>query len=82
MEQFAEDVLDAVAQLPRKPVLVGASMGGLLGLLAEGESAAGLFEALVLVDITPRWDAGGVARILDFMSAHPEGFDDLEHAAS
>jgi pimeloyl-ACP methyl ester carboxylesterase len=80
MEQFSTDVLDIVAQLPRKPVLVGASMGGLLGLLAEGESP-GLFEALVLVDITPRWDAGGVARILDFMSAHPEGFDDLEHAA-
>lgn len=80
MEQFSEDVLDVAAQLPRKPVLVGASMGGLLGLLAEGESP-GTFEALVLVDITPRWDAGGVARILDFMSAHPEGFDDLEHAA-
>lgn len=81
MEQFADDVLDVAAQLPRRPVLVGASMGGLLGLLAEGESENGLFEALVLVDITPRWDAGGVARILDFMSAHPEGFDDLEHAA-
>ena len=80
MEQFSEDVLDVAALLPRKPVLVGASMGGLLGLLAEGE-APGRFEALVLVDITPRWDAGGVARILDFMSAHPEGFDDLEHAA-
>lgn len=80
MEQFSDDLADVLAQLPRKPVLVGASMGGLLGLLAEGEAPGG-FEALVLVDITPRWDAGGVARILDFMSAHPEGFDDLEHAA-
>jgi pimeloyl-ACP methyl ester carboxylesterase len=80
MEQFSEDVADVLAQLPRRPVLVGASMGGLLGLLAEGE-APGRFEALVLVDITPRWDAGGVARILDFMSAHPDGFADLEHAA-
>lgn len=79
MEQFAEDLLDIAAQLPRKPVLVGASMGGLLGLLTQGEHA--LFEGLVLVDITPRWDAGGVTRILDFMSAHPNGFHDLEHAA-
>lgn len=79
MEQFSEDVLDVAAHLPRRAVLVGASMGGLLGLLAQGERAP--FEALVLVDITPRWDPDGVSRILDFMSAHPEGFDDLDHAA-
>jgi len=79
MEQFATDVIDLAARLPRRAVLVGASMGGLLGLLTQGEHAA--FDALVLVDITPRWDPGGVARILDFMSAHPDGFADLEHAA-
>lgn len=79
MDQFIGDVRHVAQGFPRKPVLVGASMGGLLGLLAQGERAP--FEALVLVDITPRWDPDGVSRILDFMSAHPEGFDDLDHAA-
>jgi pimeloyl-ACP methyl ester carboxylesterase len=81
MEQFSEDLIAFAMTLDRPPVLVGASMGGLLGLLAEGESATHLFEALVLVDVTPRWEAEGVERILGFMSAHPEGFADLEHAA-
>ncbi len=35
----------------------------------------------MLVDITPRWEATGVERILGFMSAHPQGFESLEHAA-
>ncbi|MEP6941077.1 MAG: alpha/beta hydrolase [Rudaea sp.] len=62
------------------PVLVGASMGGLLGLSAQALHAP-LFRALVLVDITPRWEAAGVARILGFMRAHPQGFATFEEAA-
>ena len=81
MDQFIGDVQGAVRGFARKPVLVGASMGGLLGVVTEGESAGGLYSALVLVDITPRWEAGGVARILDFMGAHPDGFADFEEAA-
>ena len=78
MDQFIADIED-VAQ--GKPVLVGASMGGLLGLLTEGEAREGLYRALILVDITPRWESQGVERILDFMGAHPEGFADLDAAA-
>lgn len=81
-EDFAEDMLEVADHLPGKPALVGASMGGLLGLLTEGESAEGLFSALVLVDITPRWEQQGVERILDFMGAHPHGFDTLQEAAA
>lgn len=81
MEQFVADVAHAARGWSPKPVLVGASMGGLLGLLTEGEAAAGLYRALVLVDITPRWEARGVERILAFMGAHPQGFASLEAAA-
>lgn len=81
MEQFIADIEAVAAAQPHKPVLVGASMGGLLGLVTEGESSTGLYSALVLVDITPRWEAQGVERILDFMGAHPEGFADLDAAA-
>jgi pimeloyl-ACP methyl ester carboxylesterase len=80
MEQFVDD-LDAVAEhCGTPPVLVGASMGGLIGLFGAAR-APERFSALILVDITPRWDAGGVARILDFMGAHPDGFADFEAAA-
>jgi pimeloyl-ACP methyl ester carboxylesterase len=65
-----------------RPVLVGASLGGIASLIAEGESAEPLAAALVLVDITPRVDAEGVARIRGFMAAHIEtGFGSLDEAA-
>ncbi|MCX7033670.1 MAG: alpha/beta hydrolase [Arenimonas sp.] len=78
-EQMVDDVGTAAAALGPAPVLVGASMGGLTGLMAQARDR--LFSAMVLVDITPRWEAAGVERILGFMNAHPEGFDSFEHAA-
>jgi pimeloyl-ACP methyl ester carboxylesterase len=79
-EQMLEDLIAVAQMMPHEPVLVGASMGGLLGLAAEGAHAP-LFRALVLVDVTPRWEPRGVDRILNFMRAHPEGFDSLEDAS-
>ena len=61
-------------------VWVGASMGGLIGMLLAARQAAPRWSALVLVDITPRWEAQGVERIMRFMRAHPEGFDSLAQA--
>ncbi len=61
------------------PILVGASMGGLTGLLAQASHRP--FSALVLVDVTPRWEAAGMQRIHDFMTAHPDGFESYDHAA-
>ncbi len=81
MEQFADDLLRLAGAQPQPPVLVGASMGGLLGLLVAGEISPSAFRALVLVDITPRWETAGVERILTFMQAHPEGFADFAEAA-
>lgn len=78
-EHFVDDVLCVARALPAKPVLVGASMGGLTGLMAQ--SFAAPFSALVLVDVTPQWETAGVERIVGFMTAHPDGFDDFEHAA-
>ena len=88
MEQFVHDLLAVSAEATspdgRPPVLVGASMGGLLGLMAAGEAEQGRppFSALILVDITPRWETAGVERILGFMRAHPDGFASYEEAAS
>lgn len=72
----ADAGIDAAAV---RPVLVGASMGGLTGLLAQASRPT--FSALVLVDVTPRWEAAGMQRIHDFMTAHPDGFESYDHAA-
>ncbi|HBK45405.1 MAG TPA: alpha/beta hydrolase [Xanthomonadaceae bacterium] len=79
-EQFTDDLIVIAGEMEEPPVLVAASMGGLFGLLAEARWP-GLFRAMVLVDITPRWDTSGVERILAFMTAHPDGFDSLQIAA-
>lgn len=64
-----------------KPVLVGASLGGICGMLAQGEAASEIFRSMVLVDITPRIDNDGVARIIEFMSRYQSGFASVEEAA-
>ena len=81
MEQFADDLLHLACAQPQPPILVGASMGGLLGIVLAGERRPSPFRALVLVDITPRWETAGVERILAFMQAHPEGFASYADAA-
>ncbi|MDE2156219.1 MAG: alpha/beta fold hydrolase [Xanthomonadaceae bacterium] len=81
MDQFASDLARLADAQPQPPILVGASMGGLLGLLLAGEITPSPFRALVLVDITPRWETAGVERILAFMQAHPDGFADYAEAA-
>lgn len=81
MQQFVDDLLTLARAQPEPPLLVGASMGGLLGLVAAGETRPSPFRALVLVDITPRWETKGVERILAFMQAHPDGFADYAEAA-
>lgn len=80
LDQFLDDLLRVARALPQSPVLVGASMGGLLGLALAGEVSPPPFRALVLVDITPRWESAGVARMIGFMQAHPDGFADIDHA--
>ena len=67
-----------------RPVAVGASLGGMAALLAEGARSANgrVFSALVLVDITPRVDREGVGKILGFMRAHAkQGFGSVAEAA-
>lgn len=80
LDDFVDDAR-RFCRLLDGPALVGASMGGLTGLLAEAESRQRLVAGLVLVDIAPRWEASGVSRILAFMEARPEGFASLEEAA-
>jgi pimeloyl-ACP methyl ester carboxylesterase len=69
-----------------RPIVIGASLGGISALLAERKAEhdgrGPVFSAVVLVDITPRVDRDGVARIQGFMRAHAnEGFGSIAEAA-
>lgn len=82
IRHFAADLVTVASQLNRKPALVGASLGGLAGLIAEGELAPGIFASLTLVDIAPRVEPDGVTRVVSFMEEHVEsGFASPEEAA-
>jgi pimeloyl-ACP methyl ester carboxylesterase len=87
---FAADarvLADTLAQRSGvRPVAVGASLGGIAALLAEGgperPQSGTVFSALVLVDITPRVDLAGVEKVQGFMRAHAkEGFASIAEAA-
>lgn len=85
-EDFSKDLVAVTRQVVAlhraKPVVVGASLGGFAGMLAEGQENPGGLSALVLVDITPRIDMGGVSKIIGFMGDRvEEGFADVEEAA-
>ena len=60
--------------------LVGASMGGGTSLVAIGEGRVEA-SALILVDVAPRIEHDGVARIRAFMNQRPGGFDNLDEVA-
>jgi len=71
-------VIDALGG--KRPILVGASMGGAVSLLAVGEGKVDA-AALVLVDMAPRIEPEGRRQIQEFMNQKPEGFDSLEEVA-
>jgi pimeloyl-ACP methyl ester carboxylesterase len=87
---FADDAAAVAATLTqragRRPIAIGASLGGIASLLAEGRAErAGkgpVFAAVVLVDITPRVNREGVAKIQGFMRERAaDGFADIAEAA-
>jgi non-heme chloroperoxidase len=81
IEAFVADLRGVLARLPAPPFLVGASLGGIAAMMAEGTSREPVSRGVVLVDITPRMELRGVARILAFMAARPDGFATLDEAA-
>jgi pimeloyl-ACP methyl ester carboxylesterase len=86
---FACDLRAVAGELTKRsgqrPIVIGASLGGIAALLAEGAAEREnkqVFSALVLVDITPRVDPSGVDKIHGFMRAHSrEGFASIVEAA-
>jgi len=78
---MVEDLKCIVAALGnRRPVLVGASMGGRTSLVAVGEDHVDA-TALVLVDIATQMEIEGANNINAFMRQKPEGFTTLDEVA-
>lgn len=64
----------------RPAVAVGASIGGMTTLIAHRIAPPRLWAGVVLVDVTPRMEIDGARRVVQFMSAHPDGFATLHDA--
>lgn len=79
-EKNCDDVLEVFEQIDSPTTIIGASLGGLTGILAT-EAAPSHVSRLALVDVVPRFEAAGSARIRDFMRGAPRGFASLDEAA-
>ena len=69
VDAFARDCAALVGQFERPPVLVGASLGGVISVIAEGELRPGGSTALVMADIAPDLNLAGIARVRNFMGS-------------
>jgi pimeloyl-ACP methyl ester carboxylesterase len=81
LTDFGRDVTALCWALPRPPVLVGASLGGLSSLLTLGIAEPPPVAGLVMVDVAATLRPDGVKRVIAFMHAYPDGFATLEDAA-
>jgi pimeloyl-ACP methyl ester carboxylesterase len=80
-DAFVRDLAGVLAQIERPAFVVGASLGGITAMMTEAAAPVPCCRGIVLVDVTPRLEIGGVMRILGFMSARPDGFASIEEAA-
>jgi pimeloyl-ACP methyl ester carboxylesterase len=82
ISQFLADVRSVIDTFTTPPILVGASLGGIISLLLAGESPQPICKAIVLVDVAPHVQQGGINRIRAFMESHLNGFANFDEAAS
>ncbi|HTM85355.1 MAG TPA: alpha/beta hydrolase [Mycobacterium sp.] len=80
LETLAADVLAVLDAIGRPVAVVGASLGGLTAILAADQAGQQVHK-LVLVDVVPRFEKSGSARIREFLFQHVDGFASLEEAA-
>ena len=77
---FVSDLLAVVRTQPHPLVFVGAPLGGITSLIATAENP-GLARGLVLIDVVAEVEPRGAARMLDFLTAHRDGFASLDEVA-
>ena len=80
LDRFTADVREVIKHIGGEPVLVGASLGGLISIPIAA-SVPPQARGLVLVDVTPRIEMKGASEVIAFMDSAPNGFASLEEAA-
>jgi pimeloyl-ACP methyl ester carboxylesterase len=80
-QSMALDVASVIEALGAPVIVVGASLGGLTGIVAAADLGPDVIPGLVLVDVVPQVRTEGSKRIQAFMTGSPDGFADLEEAA-
>ncbi len=81
VETLTADVMHVLDAIDRPVNLIGASMGGLTGILVADRAGPDRVTRLVLVDVVPRFEKNGSARIREFMFSGLHGFGSLDEAA-
>jgi pimeloyl-ACP methyl ester carboxylesterase len=81
VDALCADTLLVLEQIGRSTILIGASMGGMTALPVAYQAGPEKVTKLVLVDVVPRYEKDGSARIREFMSSGLNGFESLEEAA-
>lgn len=80
LDVFVEDLRAVMGQIGPDPIIVGASLGGMVGMLVAVAPPPPV-GALVLVDITPKVKAEGAREVTEFMRSAGDGFASLDEAA-
>ncbi len=75
VDALCADTLAVLDQIGRPVALIGASMGGMTGMLVADAAGPEKVTKLVLVDVVPRYEKDGSARIRDFMASGADGFE-------
>lgn len=75
LDAFVEDLKCVLAQLPSRPVIVAASLGGWIAAAAIGEDGGNLAAGLVLVDAPPEIDAAAAQKVSEALRKHAERSD-------
>jgi pimeloyl-ACP methyl ester carboxylesterase len=81
LDDFAADARALIAAIGDVPIVIGASLGGVAGLLALGEAPVAPAGGLVLVDVAHDFRSRGGERVVGFMRDHADGFASLADAA-
>jgi pimeloyl-ACP methyl ester carboxylesterase len=81
VDALCRDTLAVIDQIGRPVILIGASMGGMTGMLVADAAGPDKVTKLVLVDVVPRYEKDGSARIREFMASGMDGFQTLDEAA-
>ena len=81
VDALCTDTHSVIDQIGRPTILIGASMGGMTAMPVAHEAGPETVPKLVLVDVVPRYEKGGSARIREFMASGLNGFASLDEAA-